>query len=217
MADASTDILMTVTGPSGQMRTDSRVAFSSLQGSGGLTNGFFEHFIFELKEFSFAVGAKSSLGGSEKEKKARELAEQAAKAQPGVAPLAAPAPIHTIGPAEAAREAGKNDTPDMQPIEFTRLMDSASTLLMAALVGCTTLPSVSIVKRKAAGTANGGEAYLRLDFTEVLLIGLDWKESSDVVEETGTFIYRKLKVSYRPQSQDGSLQPAVTANWAMKS
>ena len=213
MADSSTDILMTITGPSGQWRTDSRVGFSSLQGSAGLTNGFFENFIFELKEFEFAVGAKSSLGGSDKEKKARE----AAKAKTGAAPLAAPAPIPTAGAAEAVHETGKNDTPDMQPIEFTRLMDSASTLLMGALIGCTTLPSISIIKRKAAGTANGGEAYLRLDFSEVLLTDLDWKESSDVVEETGKFIYRKLKISYRPQSQDGSLKPAVTADWTMKS
>ena len=64
-------------------------------------------------------------------------------------------PSLATGPALASTLASpKNDTPDMQPIEFTRLMDSASIRLMNYLTTCTTLPSISIVKRKAAGTRN---------------------------------------------------------------
>ncbi len=214
MADVVPDILMIVTGPEGQIRTDSKLGFSSLQGSSALTSGFFEGYIFELKEFSFAVGAGSSLAAAAAEKTAREQAARPVATAPGEPqPAAPPAPK----PAPVTLATGKSDNPDMQPIDFTRLMDSASLLLMGALTACTTLTSISIVKRKASGTLNAGEAYLRLDFTDVLLTALDWKESNDVVEESGTFIYRQLKVQYRPQAADGTLGALTSVSWAMKS
>ncbi len=215
MADAATDILMKVVGPSGPVRTDSMAAFQNQEKSGNLMTGFQTLFMCELREFSFEVGARSSLGAADKKKEARAH-EVAVAAQPGGIAAAPVAPIKPSVQEDTLVKAG-NDTPDMQPIEFTRFMDSASVRLMNLMVKCTTLPSISIVKRKAAGTRNGGEAYLRLDFLEVLLTGLSWKESNDVIEETGTFIYRKLKVRYRPQAADGALQPEIETSWDMKS
>ncbi len=223
MAELSTDILMTVTGVSGPIKTDSNVTFASRLQSDDLTNGFVAKYIFELREFSFSAGAAASLAAGKDKDKAKKDAEGAGMSSlSGIGrhnPLVGGA--LSIKGAEAAKvaeiaKARQSDTPDMQPIEFTRLMDSASAQLCKALTGCQTLPAVAIVKRKAAGTLNGGEAFLRLDFSQVLLIGLEWKESNDVVEETVTFIYRKLKISYRPQSADGTLGSAVTADWSMQ-
>ena len=218
MADATTDILMRVVGPAGPMRTDSPVKFDTTATSDNLMFGFQTLFMSELREFDFEVGAPSSLDTAAEKKAAAEkqAALDAHPAAPGGAGHS-PAKLAT-GPALASTLASpKNDTPDMQPIEFTRLMDSASIRLMNYLTTCTTLPSISIVKRKAAGTRNGGEAYLRLDFSEVLLIALSWKESSDLVEETGSFNYRKLTIRYRPQAQAGALQPADETTWTMTS
>ena len=101
-------------------------------------------------------------------------------------------------------------------MEFTRIFDTASTLLFKALVGCETLDSISIIKRKAAGTINSGLAYLRLDFTKVLMTDLEWKDAEHIIEETGTFIYREITVRYRPQKPDGTLGAIIPMNWKMK-
>jgi type VI secretion system Hcp family effector len=105
---------------------------------------------------------------------------------------------------------------DMQPIRFTRIFDMASPILFQALVDCETLSSVAIIKRKAANTQNSGEAYLRLDFTKVLLTELEWEDKEHYVEETGSFIYRELKVQYRQQRADGSLGPPVAIDWKIQ-
>jgi type VI protein secretion system component Hcp len=92
----------------------------------------------------------------------------------------------------------------------------ASPILFQALVDCETLSSVAIIKRKAANTQNSGEAYLRLDFTKVLLTELEWEDKEHYVEETGSFIYRELKVQYRQQRADGSLGPPVAIDWKIQ-
>jgi type VI protein secretion system component Hcp len=98
-------------------------------------------------------------------------------------------------------------------VTFTRALDSSSIQLTQALTGCDTLDSVSIVKRRAAGTSNSGEIYLRLDFKNVLITGLSWDDTEERVEERGTFIYREITVRYRPQKPDGSHGTIIPANW----
>ena len=198
MAELASDILMIVAGKKGRLQAEGTTDFAQ-RASKDLSSDFFAP-IFELRKFDFSVGTNASLTHGKKE---GEAAEGAA---PGsVKPAAAP----------KAKDP-RADIVDIQPVGFTRLFDAASTQLFSALVNCETIPSISIIKRKAAGTKNSGEAYLRFDFKEVLMITLDWKESSDLVEETGTFIYRKLKVSYRPQKADGSLGSINQIDWTMK-
>jgi len=111
----------------------------------------------------------------------------------------------------------KSDFVDIQPVGFTRIFDMASIALFTALVASQTLDSVTVVKRKAAGSKNAGEIYLRLDFNKVLLTSLDWSEKQDAVTEVGSFIYRELEVQYRPQRPDGTLGAIIPSSWRMAS
>ena len=119
------------------------------------------------------------------------------------------------GQAEKRTARETDDDVDIKPVEFTRIVDSMSSQLFTALVGCDTLDSLTVVKRRAGGVSNSGACYLRLDFTKVLMTELAWKDSQHLMIETGTFIYRKVKLLYRPQKPDGSLDVAIQAEWEM--
>ena len=49
-----------------------------------------------------------------------------------------------------------------------------------------------------------------------MITELDWKDAEHYVEETGTFIYRQIKVRYRPQNADGTLGSIIPMSWKMK-
>ena len=210
MADKGTDVLMKVVGASGPYEAESSTEFKTKPVMDLLRSGFTPGQFCELQEFEFSAGVASSLSrGPSPEQKAATAEKRDLT----------PAEVASIKRAELARKAasrGKAEFVDMQPVEFTRIMDSMSTLLFKALVGCETLETVSVVKRKATGSANSGDCYLRLDFTKVLLTHLDWKDAGSHVVESGTFIYRKLTMRYRPQRPDGTLDVAVQTEWEMK-
>ena len=62
-----------------------------------------------------------------------------------------------------------------------------------------TLQSLIVVKRKASGADSAGLVYLRVDFSDVLIIALDWQDSDRFIEETCSFIWRKAQIRYRLQ------------------
>ncbi len=104
---------------------------------------------------------------------------------------------------------------DIQPITFTRSADMSSKVLIQSCMDCTSFDSASIIKRKPVGTAVAGEIYLRIDFTGVLVIKVEWADEDDYVKESVSFIARGITVSYRPQTTYGSLGPVVTGFWSM--
>jgi type VI protein secretion system component Hcp len=108
----------------------------------------------------------------------------------------------------------QNKAIDGEPVRVSRQIDAASPTLMQYCFNSITLDSAAIVKRRAGGGGVSGLAYLRLDFTGVLITGVSWSDSH-VVKETITFIYRKLDISYRPQSASGSLGASVKRSWAL--
>jgi type VI protein secretion system component Hcp len=101
---------------------------------------------------------------------------------------------------------------DLEPFSFTRQMDQASPLLFEMCCNSKSFTSATLIKRKAAGTDTSGHAFLRIDFKDVLVIGVDW-DSGDVVKEKCKFICRGVKVQYKPQTSDGSLGAAVPGTW----
>jgi type VI protein secretion system component Hcp len=101
---------------------------------------------------------------------------------------------------------------EVQPITFTRTMDQASTALVQALFDSRSLTSASIVRR--VDTGSGAKAYLRLDFTDVLITGIDW-DDDDLIEEKFRFICREVQVRFRPQNSDGSLGAAISGRWPL--
>jgi type VI secretion system secreted protein Hcp len=108
----------------------------------------------------------------------------------------------------------QNKAIDGEPVRVSRQIDAASPTLMQYCIKSTTLDSAAIVKRRAGGGDASGFAYLRLDFTGVLITAVSWSDSH-VVKENVTFIYRKLQISYRPQDSTGKLGAVVPASWAL--
>jgi type VI protein secretion system component Hcp len=114
---------------------------------------------------------------------------------------------------ERASEAGSTRYPlEVEPVSFTRLMDQASTVLFEGLCKSQTFASATIVRRMYTGDGAGGKAYLRLDFTDVMIVSIDWDEE-DVIKEKYKFVCRGVKVQFRPQASDGSLAAAISGVW----
>ncbi len=216
MAEAGIDVLMKVVGPKGPFEAESLTQFATKPVMDRLREGFTPGQFCELQEFSFAAGVGASLS---------KHAEKKKEAKKALALTKQPEPVLTqrekedkIRAAQEKRTEKRNrgEDIDMQPIEFTRIMDCMSPLLFQSLVNCDTLETLSVVKRKATGSRNSGDCYLRLDFSKVLITNLEWKDSEHVMIETGTFIYRKVTIRYRPQRPDGTLDVAIQAEWEMK-
>ena len=215
MADQAIDVLMRIVGASGPLAAESLTIFTGSIGTDTLRDGFVPGQFCELREFGFAAGIEGSLSKFQQDK-----AKQAAKAKLAdkaeeVLTLAEKRERLQASQNKRSEKRGTKEFVDMQPVDFTRIMDSASTLLFKAMVECETLPEVSIVKRKAVGSTNSGACYLRLDFQKVLITKLDWKDSEHIMIETGNFIYRKVTIRYRPQKHDGSLGNVVQSTWTM--
>jgi type VI protein secretion system component Hcp len=97
---------------------------------------------------------------------------------------------------------------DFDKFSFERVIDSASPIFFQACCTSQTFDSAVLVKRLAqGGVAGGGQpsaAYLRIDFTKVLITGINW-DDGDVVKEKCEFICQGMKITYRRQNQDGSV------------
>jgi len=103
---------------------------------------------------------------------------------------------------------------DMDPFEFTRAIDKASSILWKYCIDRINYDSATLIKRKAAGGKASGEIFLRIDFTKVLMIGIDWN-NEDPIKEKCKFISRAVTIHYLPQLPDGSLGRALRAFWTM--
>jgi type VI protein secretion system component Hcp len=110
---------------------------------------------------------------------------------------------------------GRRYPVDLQPIRFKRSIDSSSTLLIQNCIDCVYFDGASLIKRKPTGNPAAGEAYLRLDFTGVLVIGVDWDDDEDL-KETYRFICRGVTIRYRPQLPNGSLGAVTSGSWNLQ-
>jgi type VI protein secretion system component Hcp len=99
-----------------------------------------------------------------------------------------------------------------ETITVTRQMDIASVRFLQSCVNYTPFQKAVLVKRKFTGGFDFHEAYLRLEFQQPLIVGVEWDEG-DVVKEKLKFVYRGIVVAYRPQNPDGTLGDARSANW----
>lgn len=223
MADNTIDVMMRVVGPKNDIAADS---FSILAKDDDLQKDFRPGYFCDLIEFSFSAGAEGAMSNRSKEQEKlrtmqANLANLSAKKEQPPAPRWQKSNDLLVldHVQKQRRQAEKKRTissfMDMQPVEFTRIMDSASTLLFKALVQSETIKQVTIIKRKAAGVEQAGLCYLRLDFSQVLFTHIDWKDEQSVVHESATFIYRGLQVRYRPQLPSGTLGATVSMDWKM--
>ncbi len=193
----SIDLLMKFVRGSDAIDAESQ---TSVDSSDGFLHDFKTGKFFEIDEFSFGVGLEDDDLAGEK-----RSAGGASGRDRAVHPSRSRFNNWLNGEA-------KSYPVDLEPFSFTRQMDQASPLLFEMCSHSKSFSSATLIKRKAAASNVSGHAFLRIDFKDVLVIGLDW-DSGDVVKEKCKFICRSVEVQYKPQKSDGSLGAAVPGTW----
>ncbi len=215
MAEAN-DLLMkfvdskgeTVKGESG---TDLTVQPSAM------TKGFEAGKMLEITSFSFAAGLQSD--------DQDETATMLSNFMESQNALAAKFGARVVKPPKSTRarqytkfyDREAHEYPvDINPIQVKRFIDRSSSDLLQNCIRREVYKSASVIKRRAAGGPNSGEVFLRFDFTQVLMINVDW-DNDDPIQETYTFVCRGISIRYLPQLPDGSLGAPVQATWKANS
>ncbi len=101
---------------------------------------------------------------------------------------------------------------DLKPVEFSRLVDRSSLILLDHCIKRTVFKSATLIKRKAAGGPASGEVFLRFDFHHVLLKSVEWSNDAPIEEEI-EFVCRAVTLNYKPQLPDGSLGAPIHVFW----
>ncbi len=221
MAEDFNDLLMMFVGPKGPVEADCLVEVSP---GDDLTRDFKQGHYFELQDFDFSVGledtdakalaAKNAQQGktpptthaakSKKDAKGKDGDEEKTKAN--FSQWRYPDPT----------KSGAKYPLDLQPFSFTRSMDRASTTFFQNCCDAKVFKSATLVKRTIVGGTGGMKAFLRIEFKDVLIIGLDW-DDGEVVKEQCKFITRGVKVYYKFQSAEGALSAVKPGFWSMNS
>jgi type VI protein secretion system component Hcp len=186
-----------------------------------MMEGFQDGMFFEVDDFSFGV----SLGGSENSGGA-EAAGTSPSSSPGKNELHSrdghgnPANVQK-GASKAGSanrfakyiESGTQDfKPEVQEITITRQVDIASVRFLQSCFNYSKFERAILVKRKFTGNTDFHEAFLRLEFKEPLITGVEWDEG-EIVKEKLKFVCRGVVAAYRQQNADGTLKGARSASW----
>ena len=125
MAEAGIDVLMRVVNKGRALQAESRTVFAVNRIIDGLRADFDEGQFCELREFNFSAGAISATVPPAKKDESAFQAQIRQRA-------------FEMRKKRAVREGNRAnlETVDIQPVEYTRILDTASTLLFKALVGC---------------------------------------------------------------------------------
>ena len=125
MSDSSIDVLMRVVSNGQAMQAECTTTFVRGTAPDILGLGFKAGQFCELTSFDFSVGFASSLGDDDDDDEGED----------GSAPDAKP----SAPPKVKQAKSGPTEFSDIQPVGFTRLMDTMSTLLFKAMTECETL------------------------------------------------------------------------------
>lgn len=102
--------------------------------------------------------------------------------------------------------------PEVKEITITKQVDISSVRFLQSCLTYGKFQKAVLVKRKFTGGFDFHEAFLRIEFKEPLITGIDWDEG-EIVKEKIKFICRGIVVAYRPQNADGTLGDARSASW----
>ncbi len=230
MADnAVSDLIMKFeTKPGQPIEGESLTVLDLLKGD--MTKGFKKGYMFEVESFTFRAGVSGEDEDSKNKQKDETAARKQSKEQNRInqtmhvasgakgppPPLlevgAKPTSVGAFSKWRAGQEA--KYPVDISPVEFSRAIDKASTILLQNCIRRVTYDSATLIKRKSAGSRSSGEVYLRFDFTGVMMTRIDW-DNDDPIKEKCQFICRAVTVSYRPQLPDGTLGAVVPGFWTM--
>jgi hypothetical protein len=107
---------------------------------------------------------------------------------------------------------------EVPEITITRQMDAGSPILFSSCLNLVSFTKAILVKRKIiGGMASQGVTvplmgFLRIEFDQPLITGVDW-DDGEVVKEKLTFVCRGGTVIYKPQKPDGTLGAQVSVSW----
>jgi type VI protein secretion system component Hcp len=184
-----------------------------------MMEGFQDGKFFEVDDFDFGVSlGDSEDGGSEGGGSSSwgNLGENSLHPPPGGAP--------TSQNAEKKKPTGNSKKfakyidgkiefkPEIKEVTITRQLDISSVRFFQSCLHYGKFKRAILVKRKFTGTYDFHEAFLRLEFKEPLITGIDWDEG-EIVKEKLKFICRGIVAAYRPQKDDGTLQAAEQTSW----
>jgi type VI protein secretion system component Hcp len=109
---------------------------------------------------------------------------------------------------------------EFDQFNFKRVIDRASPTFFKSCCDSTSFDKAVLVKRLSQGDLGGSMkpsiAYLRIEFTEVLITGVSW-DDGDLVTESCEFICRGMTITYRQQAPSGSLSSMDKDAWGSTS
>jgi type VI secretion system secreted protein Hcp len=118
----------------------------------------------------------------------------------------------TIGSATGGAGAGK-----VKFDEFTikKITDSASPAFFKNCATGAHYKTVTLEMRKAGGDPqSSGQVFLKYTFGTVFTTKINWSGPGDEgPEESITFVYGSLMVTYTPQNNDGTAGTPISAQW----
>ncbi len=166
---------------------------SAVDGETGWTDDFTAGKYFEIEDFDFGINVVDSDSPETK----GTGKEEAGRSKPKSGRFSKWVQGLTVATGQGA--GGTLYPVEMEPFSFTRQIDSASPLLFKNCFKTIPFDSGAVVMRKAGGlgaTSDGtGLAFLRIDFTSVLFVAIDW-DAGEVVKEKCKFVCRSVKVKY---------------------
>ena len=96
----------------------------------------------------------------------------------------------------------------IQDFSVTKNLDKASVPIQLAALQGTLIPTGELILRRPGGQQ---QEFFTVEFENLGVSGVQLDmDASAVPQEVVTFVYAKIKVSYRPQKEDGTLEPPVS-------
>jgi len=103
---------------------------------------------------------------------------------------------------------------NMQDLNFMTTTSKASPKLFLACASGQHFKEAKLVGRKSGGKDQ--QEFLTWTFSDILVSSVQVSASTEVPMESVSLNYAKLKLEYRPQKADGSLDAPITAGWDLK-
>jgi type VI secretion system secreted protein Hcp len=110
----------------------------------------------------------------------------------------------------ASRDATSKNKPCVRDITITKVLDKATPILFVNAVSGMTIPNATLVARKSAAGAAGGQEYFVMTLKDVVVTSVqDGGSTEGTPVEQISLAFGSLTLQYKPQRDDGSLGPAV--------
>jgi type VI secretion system secreted protein Hcp len=123
----------------------------------------------------------------------------------------------TIGSGTTGAAAGRVQ---MHPLSIVKKTDKASPILLKMCAAGEHFKKATLTLRKGAGEKTGQQEYLKYHMELVYVDSLDWSGSTggdDTPTESLNLSYGQMKIEYKPQKADGTLDAAIEGGWDLRS